>query len=186
MSNRTTNLLVALKWPSIVVASIVTGCAVVDYTYLVWPLLCGAVVLIAIAIVADLWQSRRARATVGIALERQPMQIEESSLRFLDVATARCAVVGSEHRSLHQDSAVVASLVSVLDHSKGIVEPGWDEVCESIVGTLARTGDSRCLPALGRVRLARGVQFRDAVDAAIAAIICKQTSSPVPPLPTVF
>ena len=76
-----------------------------------------------------------------------------------------------------RDPADVAPLIAILDRTRDTTEPGWEEVCESIVETIAKTGDARCLPALGRVRLARGSRFKCAVDSAIAALVLKQTGN---------
>jgi len=176
MNSTTSTLSAALKWPSIVIGSIVIGCAVVDDTFLIWPLLMGAGILAAIAALEYFRQTRRqlstARSSDSGAV--QPKGAGSVDYRILEPAPDSRVVVGEFHGGDLRDPVTVASLAAVLDQSKEMREPGWDGVCESIVETIARTGDARFLPALGRVRLARGSEFRDRVDSAIATIICKQ------------
>jgi hypothetical protein len=163
-------------WPSIAIGSVVIGCAVVDDTFLVWPVLIGASLLILIAAVTYFRQTRFSSADE--VSSQMPMQ-NLPELSISSVSNGFSAAYSHDRVETDVsmgDTAAVASLVAVLDRSKEMNEPGWDEVCESIVGTIARTGDVRCLPALGRVRLTRGSRFTSAVDAAIAAIVCKQTA----------
>jgi hypothetical protein len=129
-----------------------------------------------IAAVAYLRQTRGLSVSNEIAapVERQYIRTDESNLQLIDLAAAQYGVLGLEKHSQLPDAVAVASLVMVLDHSKDMSDPGWDELCESIVREIARTGDTRCLPALDRVRLARGSEFRDAVDAAVVSITQNQ------------
>jgi hypothetical protein len=177
MSGRTNTISAALKWPSIVIGSILIGCAMVDPSFLLWPTMLGALILLAIAIVAYGWESHSIQHSGEDpkSFERQRSHIDGTDLLCQNSVSAHDVAVGSGVYSHMREPIVVESLIAVLDKSKEIHEPGWDEVWESIVGTIAGTGDARWLPVLGRVRLARGLAFRDAVDAAIAAIICKQS-----------
>ena len=175
-SRSTRNIGAALMWPSTVVGSIIIGCALVDVSFLVWPILFGAVILSAIVIVECFRPSVEpytADAFDGVS-EAFHMVTDSSSSSIQEQAIGGYAANELQYRDDLHDHSAVASLVAALDPMNEADEPGWDEVCESIVGTIARTGDARFLPALGRVRLARGLQFRDAVDAAIEAIVCKQ------------
>jgi hypothetical protein len=174
----------ALLRPAIAVGCAIIGCAFVDFSGLMWPILAGIVVLGSIAGVVYVRARFYAPDAASLPVLQQRVQTGESARYVQDLFSpyTQCAAQAAEQLGQIGDAAVVPSLISVLDRSAWRDEPGWDQVCETIVLALAAIGDGRALPALNRISGARGPEFRDMVDSAVASITDMQrrdTGQPV-------
>ena len=172
MSNRIRAVARALIVPSVAVGCIIAGCAFEDASGVVWLSAGCAMLLAVVAVVKYVRYEPDSDTQMSAAHATKSAASDEVALLVQDLFSpyTQCVTAAADRLGDIRDAWAVPSLISVLDRSAWRPEPGWDEVSESIVMSLARIGDGRGLPVLNRVRLARGQELREKVDIAIAAI----------------
>lgn len=172
MSKRIRAVARTLVIPSIAVGCTIVGCALEDSSGVVWLSVGCAVLLATLAVVKCCQYVPDSELQVRETHAWKSSASDEVALLVQDLFSpyTQCVIAAADRLGEIRDAWAVPSLISVLDRSAWRPEPGWSEVTESIVMSLARIGDGRCLPVLNRVRLARGQDLRDTVDVAIAAI----------------
>lgn len=162
----------AFRIPALSIGLVLTGCAVVDYRYILAPVIFGGCTL---SIIAAALVVRSKRENVIAANDSQSIRhvhSEEAARMVQDLfgPYPRYAAAAAEHLGVIREAGAVPSLISVLDRSAWRSEDGWGTVCEAIVEALAKIGDGRALPVLNRVQGARGADFSIKVNAAIASM----------------
>lgn len=181
MSRKSRRLRDALITPSIVIGCVVVGCAAVDFTFVIWPIAVGVVFLCGIAAAHTLKQADSSIYGEEVHVSTaQRMQIDDCERLAQDLFCLYSKYVVAASDRLGDKRDPFDALTSLLERSTACFDPGWSDVCLTIVQAFGTMRDVRALPVLARVRLARGSEFRDAVDSAIALIADRpRLSSPV-------
>jgi hypothetical protein len=172
MSTRFQIVAASLRLPAILLVCVIIGCAIVDIAHVIWPIVISACILGCLAAVKYYKPAPPPAYTSDSSRSGQYIHTEEAARLVQDLIGPypRYAAAAATQLGEIRDGAAVPSLISVLDRSAWRSETGWDAVSEAIVRALALIGDGRALSVLNRVRMARGVEFTEAVDDAIASI----------------
>jgi hypothetical protein len=180
----------ALALPALVALCFIIACAFVDRSHILWPVLACLLILGGIggsAFLRARFSAPKAELIPMVYQAEQPAVKPDANAQYVQDLFSpytQCAAMAAEHLGKIGDAAVVPSLISVLDRSAWRDEPGWEQVCESIIVALVSIGDGRTLPALNRISGARDPKFREFVASAIASIADAPARSLCGPEPT--
>lgn len=79
-------------------------------------------------------------------------------------------IEAAEQLGAAKDMTAIPALMQALENCADAQRPGWREVAEVLVQTLAQIGDARALPLLYKLENVRGIGFIPAIRTAIAGL----------------